>query len=91
MSDKVSVLDGLASIALHVAVLVLLFITIPIFSQSHALDIIKVELIPSQTPSSSSPESVKESAEDTAALKAFETASNEEKEKSVIEPVIPLR
>lgn len=84
MVDKDTILGGLVSIGLHGAVLALLLITFPVSTHSVQPQDVKVELVP---PPPTAPDK-KSDDNDKAASdhKAFEAASNDEKEDTKIEP-----
>ena len=84
MVDKDTILGGLVSVGLHGAVLALLLITFPVSTHSVQPEDVKVELVP---PPPTAPE--KKSDDNNKAAsdhKAFEAASNDEKENTKIEP-----
>ena len=91
MVDKDTILGGIVSVGLHGAVLALLLITFPVSTHSVQPEDVKVELVP--PPPSAPPEKQLDSSDTvpnaSSEQKAFETAANEEKENTKIEPAKP--
>lgn len=84
MVDKDTILGGLVSVGLHGVVLALLLITFPVSTHSVQPEDVKVELVP---PPPAAPEKkIDESGKSAPEHKAFEAASNDEKENTKIEP-----
>ncbi|MBC8719536.1 DUF930 domain-containing protein [Ochrobactrum sp. Marseille-Q0166] len=84
-------MGGFVSVCLHSAVLTLLLISFPVSNHSVAPEDVKVELVP--PPSAPSPEPTEnkpvEPSQSAQAPQAYETATNEEKENTKIEPTDP--
>ncbi|WP_273727757.1 DUF930 domain-containing protein [Brucella gallinifaecis] len=92
MVDKDTILGGVVSVGLHVAVLALLLISVPLPTKTVESEDIKVELVPPPTTPPQSSESAQQSSGESAkaaqapAPQAFEAASDLEKENTQIEP-----
>ena len=92
MLDKNSILGGFISVGLHFAVLAFLLLTLPVPASNDAPNNVPVELV--EPPAPAAPDSVEqiieESAENSQAPQAFESASNTEEEKTETEPLTPV-
>lgn len=89
--DRETVLGGFVSVFLHGAVLALLLISFPVSDHSVPPEDVKVELVPppSSPPPAPTENKPVEPSQSAPEPKAFETASNEEKENNKIEPTVP--